>query len=89
MKAIELIQDFLELLGNTEVNKPTDEPEPAPAMVSPLQQKLELLKKTAGVDNYFDKETQDPAKDELDILRHNAGIQPSAVIQLSTDESDI
>jgi hypothetical protein len=40
-------------------------------MVPPLQQKIELMKKSAGVESAYD---QDPEEDELDILKRQAGI---------------
>ena len=43
------------------------------AMVPPLQQKLELLKKSSGVDSYYDGEC-DSDHDELDDIKKNAGI---------------
>lgn len=39
-------------------------------MVPPLQQKIEILKKSQGMENVYDEE---PA-DELDLIKRNAGI---------------
>lgn len=56
--------------------KPVQAPEPEmanePLMVPPLQQKHELLKKVAGVDNAYDQEAGQP--DELDRMKKMAGI---------------
>jgi hypothetical protein len=56
-------------------------------MISPLQQKQELLKKAAGVDSFYDDEAgceQDP----LDTLKHNAGL-PVVVQDIGGEENDI
>ena len=44
-----------------------------PAMISPLQQNLELLKKANGVDNIFDNEAEEDNLD-MDRLKKLAGI---------------
>lgn len=61
-------------------------------MVPPLQQKIELLKKSVGVDNHFDDEeaecacqADDADDDELALIKQRAGIQP-AIIVASDDE---
>lgn len=75
---------------------------PLDVMVPPLQQKLELLKKSVGVDNVFDTSGGCPAscdceacsatdidyEDEMKIIRNNAGINPNvtAIMALSDDE---
>ena len=51
-------------------------------MIPPLQQKLEILKKTAGMDNAFDGE----GSDELDDIKKLTGIQ--AVVQHETSEDN-
>jgi hypothetical protein len=51
-------------------------------MIPPLQQKLEILKKTAGMDNAFD----DTGSDELDDIKKLTGIQ--AVVQHETSEDN-
>ena len=46
-------------------------------MVSPLQQKLNILKKAAGMDNAFDAQdelTHDGEHDELDDIKRIAGL---------------
>lgn len=67
------------------------------SMVAPLQQKLELLKKAAGVDNMYDGEEeccdacgQTPCgceSDELDVMKRNAGIP--VAIQVSAEDNEI
>jgi hypothetical protein len=53
-------------------------------MVPPLQQKHELLKKVAGVDNEYDREAADCGEpDELDRMKKIAGIV------ISGNENDI
>lgn len=56
--------------------------------IPPLQQKLELLKKSVGVDNYYDEEGEECACDELELIKKNAGINPNstAIMTLSDDE---
>ena len=60
--------------------KPVQPPEPEmadePVMVPPLQQKHELLKKVAGVDNAYDQagDTDSNNPDELDRMKKMAGI---------------
>ena len=76
----------------TPVPKP-EEPEPvAPptdtnvdTMVSPLQQKIELLKKAVGVENAFDEKSE---PDELDIIKQNAGISPIIAFAAGSDLED-
>jgi hypothetical protein len=51
-------------------------------MIPPLQQKLEILKKSAGMDNAFD----DQGSDELDDIKKLTGIK--AVIQHEASEDN-
>jgi hypothetical protein len=60
-----------------------DEPE-FNTMVSPLQQKMELLKKNAGVDSVFDTTGKE---DELELLKRNAGL-PQKLNQIAADDSE-
>jgi len=72
------------------------------SMVSPLQQKLELLKKVAGLENafdmgeinteypnpdHYDNEPEQLEDDELDIMRHNAGFP--VLVQLAASDNDV
>ena len=53
-------------------------------MIPPLQQKLEILKKSAGMDNAFD----DQGSDELDDIKKLTGIR--AVVQhIAGEDNDI
>ena len=52
------------------------------AMMPPLQQKLEILKKSAGMDNAFDEQ----GSDELDDIKKLTGIR--AVIQQEASEDN-
>ena len=54
-----------------------------PLMVPPLQQKHELLKKVAGVDNTYGSDEQPEQGDELGRMRKMAGIV------VAGDENDI
>jgi len=67
-------------------------------MVSPLQQKQELLKKVAGVDSIYDEPDacehcgHEPCgcedNSELDIMKRNAGM-PTIVAHIAGEENDI
>jgi hypothetical protein len=54
-------------------------------MIAPLQQKIELLKKSVGVPSAYDGEEQG-APDELDIIKKNAGVAPIAIQVAEEDE---
>ena len=54
--------------------------EDQPVMMTPNQQKLELLKKGVGVESEFDNDN------ELDAIKKNAGISPAVVHIASDDE---
>jgi hypothetical protein len=83
--------------GDVMANKTMQRMEPVPEpdqdtgdddkMVPPLQQKHELLKKVAGVDNEYDREEQggcgDAEPDELHRMKKMAGIV------IAGDENDI
>jgi len=56
-------------------------------MIAPLQQKIELLKKSVGVPNAFDGQ-EAGAPDELALMKRNAGV-PTAAIQLASEDNDI
>jgi hypothetical protein len=66
--------------------EPTPEPE-LDKMVPPLQQKMELLKKAVGVPSEFDGVGDDEGghKDEISIIRKNAGMNP-VVVSAATDD---
>lgn len=54
--------------------------------VAPLQQKLELLKKSVGVDNIYDDEE---GCDELEVIKNNAGIPSAAVQEMADDDGPV
>jgi hypothetical protein len=58
--------------------------EPYSTMTSPLQQKLELLKKAAGVESAYDEECGDT--DPLDQMKKMAGLQTAMV---ASEDNDI
>ena len=69
MKVAELFKHMIDLLDQeeqSEAQEVTTEPE---IMVPPLQQKIEILKKSQGIDNVYDEHT-----DELDAIKRNAGL---------------
>ena len=72
--------------GNDEMAAATQDmdgtvPSSDPLMIPPLQQKLEILKKSAGIDNFYDGES-----DELDDIKKLTGIK--AVMQNETDDDE-
>jgi hypothetical protein len=97
MKLSDIMRDIADLLdqqgddpqgGATNTHlKPVQAPEPEiadePLMVPPLQQKHELLKKVAGVNNTYDNEDNDQQTGDLDRMRKMAGIV------VAGDENDI
>ena len=56
-------------------------------MIAPLQQKIELLKKSVGVPNAFDGE-EAGAPDELELIKRNAGV-PTIAIQMAGEDNDV
>lgn len=56
-----------------------------PIMVPPLQQKVELLKKSVGVDNFFDKDTEANSTQPTDLDR----MKKMAGIMVSSEDNDI
>jgi hypothetical protein len=60
----------------------------ASTMIPPLQAKLELLKKSVGVDNVYDNQPCECECDELDTIKKHAGI-PVIVQQEAGEDNDI
>jgi preprotein translocase subunit Sec61beta len=56
-------------------------------MITPLQQKQELLKKAAGVESFYDEEDTEES-DPLDIVKKNAGM-PVVIQNIGGEENDI
>ena len=79
MKIAELFKHMIDLLDQEEQAESqaatSDEPG---VMVPPLQQKIEMLKKSQGIENVYDEEP-----DELAHIKRNAGI-----ISVVTAEED-
>lgn len=59
---------------------------PHATMVSPLQQKLELLKKAAGVESAYDSEDECAETDPLDQMKKMAGLQ---TVMVASEDNDI
>jgi hypothetical protein len=73
MKIAELFKHMIDLLAQEEAQGDQSQEngsDDTGMMVPPLQQKLEILKKSQGMENVYDEE---PA-DELDLIKRNAGI---------------
>lgn len=70
------------------VEVPSEEQgEPYSTMVSPLQQKLELLKKAAGVDSAYDEQSAEEKEvDPLDQMKKMAGLQ---TVMVASEDNDI
>lgn len=95
MKAAEILRSLADMIDQnsdseqtssvelTPVEVPNDEHCDSAVMITPLQAKLELLKKSTGVDNVYD--TNDTETDDLDQIKKCAGI-PTAVQIASDDE---
>jgi len=92
----ELIRKFVELLTDetpeesqvptvtlTKVEVDNSDESDGETMISPLQQKLELLKKSVGVDSSFDnskksdiEDESDDSDDDLAFIKKAAGVMP-------------
>jgi hypothetical protein len=97
MKLSDIMRDIADLLDQqgddpqggatnshlTPVQAPEPELSDEPLMVPPLQQKHELLKKVAGVDNTYGNNDQPEQGDDLGRMRKMAGIV------VAGDENDI
>jgi hypothetical protein len=70
MKIAELFKHMIDLLDQEEQAQSQEiTPDEPGVMVPPLQQKIEILKRSQGIDNVYDEEP-----DELDHIKRNAGI---------------
>ena len=96
MRASEILRGLADLIDKASVTStdqttskftPIQEPTTSgetPTMVPPLQAKLEILKKSVGLDNHYDKECGEP--DEVDQLKRHAGINIVAINDAASDE---
>lgn len=71
-------------LEKVEINSPEEEAQVT--MIPPLQQKLEILKKSAGMDNAFDSECG--ASDELGDIKKLTGIK-AVIDHEGSEDNDI
>lgn len=71
MKTAEILRKLADLVDTVEgdARPETNTPDELGTMVPPLQQKIEILKKSQGIDNVYDQQT-----DELDQVKKNAGL---------------
>lgn len=76
--------------GKKDSTDPSATSDKTTTMVPPLQQKLELMKKSAGIENTFDVSANDD-KDHDDIknLKKMAGISQHAVRTVGDENSSI
>lgn len=97
MNASELLRKFADLIDQHSDDAVSQKPVFTPVevdntddtevttMISPLQQKMELLKKSVGLDNVYDDDEEEET-DELEIIKRNAGMNPTAIQFISADE---
>lgn len=81
MKMADILRQLADKLDSIENTGEVASVDSQPAMMSPNQQKLELLKKGVGVESAFDSNSTE----ELDTIKRHAGINP-AVAQLASDD---
>lgn len=94
MKAAEILRSLADMIDQnsdseqsssvelTPVEVSNDEQCDSAVMITPLQAKLELLKKSTGVDNVYDTES-----DDLDQIKKCAGI--STASQIASDDEPL
>ena len=83
MRVAEILKHIIDLLDQEEQQQSQDiTSSETPVMVPPLQQKIELLKKSSGMDNVYD----DQPEDELEDLKKRAGLSNIQITTLSDDE---
>jgi len=94
MKMADVLRNMADMLEKTEddsankaeltpIHVSTDDNTESVTMIPPLQQKLEILKKSAGMDN-----AMDGGSDELDDIKKLTGIK--AVVQhVAGEDNDI
>jgi len=71
MKAAEILRKLADLVDVIDGSDAPEEPtsDELGVMVPPLQQKIEILKKSQGIDNVYDS-----GSDDLEAIKRNAGI---------------
>lgn len=71
MKTSEILRKVADLVDTIEGDEQPEEntSDELDTMVPPLQQKMEILKKSQGIDNVYDK-----SNDELEQVKKNAGL---------------
>lgn len=96
MTVAELLRQLADKLDSIEKNalsgddvEDPEQEEQLP-MMTPNQQKLELLKKSVGVDSEFDDEEYDSDCDsELHSMKKNAGINTLAAMHIASDDEPL
>ena len=109
METVELLRKLIDILSAKQEPSVVLAPEPqcdfpedehtndetGGIMVPPLQLKMELLKKVAGIGNVYDQgEVEHPQdepeqpQDELEIIKKNAGI-PAIIATVASEDNDI
>ena len=80
MKAAEILRKLADLVDTIESDGASEKTtsDELGTMVPPLQQKIEILKKSQGIDNIYDQQA-----DELDQVKKNAGL---AVVTVAEED---
>ena len=85
MKISEILRGLADELDSAD----EDELQTTNKLITPLQQKIELLKKATGVESHYDEpEECNDEDDALSKLKQNAGI-PVAVVHIASEDNDI
>lgn len=86
MRVAEILKHVIDLLDQEEQQQSQDTiSSETPVMVPPLQQKIELLKKSSGLDNVYDEQPEDETN-EIENLKKRAGLSNIQITTLSDDE---
>ena len=72
MEISEILRKLADLTDTIESGDQENLPDDIDVMVPPLQQQIELQKKSVGVNNVYDE--QDQETDELEVIKINAGV---------------
>ena len=91
MKAAEILRSLIDIIAREEERESRSSQQPVvininngpgdkvsdetDVMIPPLQQKIELMKKSQGIDSVYDNDDEEPEPDELEIIKRSAGIQ--------------
>lgn len=104
MKAAEILRKLADIIEQNSTEGQVSHAELSPVkvdntdntevstMVPPLQQKLEILKKSVGVDNHYDSEScgcDADESDEIELMKQRAGIVPTIIVASDDEPLDM